>query len=143
MKFRALVVLALVFLMSCQRHYVSVSQRWIDGPNLASAKANTPDPRAENAPLGQMIVVDWVLSRDMLKQHPHIELDVIYWDYTTKTFSFPIKERMDWVTYKCLNEDYEKTGGILTYRAKILTEAGEVMREWRHQLWVNLIQLGE
>jgi hypothetical protein len=42
-----------------------------------------------------------------------------------------------------LNEEYEKSGGILTYKAQILTQEGEVFREWRHQLWVNLIQVSD
>lgn len=48
---------------------------------------------------------------------------------------------MGWVTYKLFNEEYDKTGGILTYKAEIVTEDGTVYREWKHQLWVNLIQI--
>ncbi len=50
---------------------------------------------------------------------------------------------MGWVTYQLLNEEYNAVDGILTYKAEIITEDGEVFCDWKHQLWVNLITLKE
>ncbi len=140
MKLYLIAILA-ILLVGCQRHYLSVSQQWVDGDYLASSKVKTPDPRAANPPVGQMLVVDWFVPRDLLKQHPHIELDLIFWDYTTKKVIFPVESTLSWVTYQCFNQEYKDTKGILTYKATLVTEEGHVFREWKHQLWVNLIEV--
>ena len=106
---------------------------------LASSHVKTPDPRQDNPPIGQKLIVDWRVPNEIFKKKPEVVLHLILWDYTTRTVRIPIKRRMDYATYKLFNEDYEKTGGILTYKAEIVTADGQVFREWKHQLWVNLI----
>lgn len=137
----ALLGITLLFSSGCEKYYVSVAQQWMDVRYLASTHVNTPDPRQLKPPIGQMIIIDWRVPKSLLKKHPHVELKVIYWNYTEKTVTFPIDQRMGWVTYKVIDEEYDATGGILTYKAEIVTEDGEKYREWKHQLWVNLITL--
>ena len=136
----ALLLFGLV-LGGCQKYYLSVCQQWIDARYLSSTHVNTPDPRQENPPIGQMLAIDWRVPEELLAKKPHIELDLIFWDYTQEQKTYPIHQRMGWATYKLLNEHYDKTGGILTYKAAIVTEDGTVYREWKHQLWVKLITL--
>ena len=50
---------------------------------------------------------------------------------------------MNYTTYSLLDEEYEKTGGILTYKACIVTQEGKIFKESKHQLWVNLIEIDE
>lgn len=140
MRFCCLVILALT-LVGCQRHYLSVSQQWVDGDYLASSKVKTPDPRKDHPPLGQLLVVDWFIPQEILRQEPHVELDIIFWDYTQKKVILPVDTTLSWGTYRCFNEEYEKTQGILTYKAALVTKTGKVFREWKHQLWVNLIEV--
>lgn len=143
---RVLLIFCVALLLSlggCSQYYLSIAQQWIDVRYLASMHAKTPDPRQDHPPLGQMLVLDWRVPSEILKKKPQVVLDLIFWDYTTKTVLIPIKKRFDYTTFKLLNEDYDKTGGILTYKAKIVTEEGEVFREWKHQLWVNLITLDQ
>ncbi|MBI3236159.1 MAG: hypothetical protein HYZ48_00375 [Chlamydiales bacterium] len=132
---------ALVCLASsgCEKYYASVTQQWIDVRYLASTHVKTPDPRQAHPPIGQMLVVDWRVPKSLLKKNPQVQLTMIFWDFTEKTICFPIEERMGWVTYSLLNEEYDKTGGIITYKAEILDEDGSLFREWKHQLWVELI----
>ncbi|MES2121369.1 MAG: hypothetical protein V4492_01160 [Chlamydiota bacterium] len=133
----------LTTLAGCSQYYLSIAQQWVDVRYLASTHAKTPDPRQDHPPIGQMLVLDWRVPTEILKKKPRVLLDLIFWDYTTKTVEIPIRKRLDYATFKVLNEDYEKTGGILTYKAKIVTQDGEVFREWKHQLWVNLITLDQ
>jgi hypothetical protein len=130
---------ALLVLPGCRQYYLSVSQQWVDVEYLASTHVHTPDPRQAHPPVGQLLALDWRVPEDVFKQDPEVVLDLVLWDYTTRQVRIPIKRRMDFTTYRLLNEDYEKTGGILTYRAMIVLRDGEIFREWRHQLWVNLI----
>jgi hypothetical protein len=127
----------------CRQYYLSVCQEWVDVRYLASTHVGTPDPRQDHPPIGQMLILDWRIPQEIYNQKAQIVLDLIFWDYTEKQIQIPVKRRMDFATYKLFNEDYEKTGGILTYKAQIVTQDGKVFREWRHQLWINLISVSE
>jgi hypothetical protein len=138
-----LLPLSLIFFSSCQQYYLSICQEWVDVRYLASTYVGTPDPRQDHPPIGQMLILDWRVTKEIFQKNPEIVLDLIFWDYTTRQVHIPIKRRMDFATYRLFNEDYEKTGGILTYKAKIVTQDGMVFREWKHQLWVNLITMDQ
>lgn len=86
-----------------------------------------------------MLAIEWQLPLDLLPKNPLVQLDVIFWDNVERHYVWPICDRIGYVTLKIINEEFEKTGGVLTYRARVLTEEGDIFREWRHQLWVNLI----
>jgi hypothetical protein len=86
-----------------------------------------------------MLILNWRVPEDVFDKKPVVVLDLILWDYTTRQVTIPIEHKMDFATYRLLNEEYEKSGGLLTYRAKIVTEEGTALYTWSHQLWVNLI----
>lgn len=141
--FFSLLLLCAALFSGCRPYYLSICQEWVDVRYLASYQAGTPDPRLAHPPLGQKLILDWRVPKEIYKRNPEVVLDLILWDYTKRQIRFPIKSRMDYATYRLLNEEYEKTGGILTYRASIVTEDGEIFREWKHQLWVNLITIDQ
>jgi hypothetical protein len=130
-----------VMLTGCRQYYLSVSQQWLDAQYLASTHVATPDPRQLSPPVGQMLVINWRLPEAIFASKPRVVLDLILWDYTTREVSFPIEQRMDFTTYRLVDQDYEKSGGILTYKARIVTGEGELFREWKHQLWTPLITI--
>jgi hypothetical protein len=133
----------LLLLTGCQQYYLSVAQQWVDAQYLASSSVATPDPRQEDPPVGQMLVVNWRVPDEIFLQKPHIELDLILWDYSTRHVTIPLKHRMDYTSWRLVDEEYHRTGGILTYKARLITEEGEVFREWKHQLWTELIVIEE
>jgi hypothetical protein len=138
--------LVLFFLLvcgGCRQYYLSICQEWVDVRYLASSHVLTPDPRQDHPPIGQMLILDWRVPKDIFNRRPEVVLDLILWDYTTRQVKIPIKRRMDFATYRLFNEEYERTGGILTYKAQIVTEDGKIYREWKHQLWVNLITIDQ
>lgn len=126
---------------SCGKYYLSVDQQWVDVNSLASMHIGTPDPRQAQPPTGQMLIIDRRVPKSVLDQKPYVLLDIIYWDYTTKTIQIPMKRRMAYKTYKLFGGEYQNKGGILTYMAKIVTEDGKVFKESKHQLWVELIKV--
>jgi hypothetical protein len=130
---------ALLFFSGCRQYYLSICQEWVDVRYLASTHVGTPDPRQEHPSIGQMLILDWRIPKEILKKKPEVVLDLILWDYSTRQIRIPMRRRMDFATYRLFNAEYEKTGGILTYKAEIVTQDGHVFREWKHQLWVNLI----
>ncbi len=138
-----LLPILMFFLPGCRQYYLSVCQEWIDIRYLASSHVSTPDPRQEHPPVGQKLILDWRVPKEILNEKPEVVLNLILWDYTTRQVRIPIKRRMDFSTYWLLDEEYQKTGGILTYKATIETQNGKIFREWKHQLWVNLITINQ
>lgn len=135
--------LALLFLTGCEKYYLSLTDQNINVDYLASVGAGTPDKRQQNPPFGEMIVMDWRIPKELLKQNPVIDLHVIYGNYTEKTFHYPLKKRMGYVTYKDIDAEYAEAKGIITYRANIRLEDGTIYRDWKHQLWTNLITVSD
>lgn len=133
--------LALFTLSSCSRYYVEVYQQKVDGTYLASVHVGTPDPRLANPPYGQLLVAEWQIPLELLPKYPFLELDVIFWDNIQRRYVFPINHRKGFERLFIIDDEFVKTGGILAYRARIKTEDGKIFREWRHQLWVNLITI--
>ncbi len=138
-----LLPILMFFLPGCRQYYLSVCQEWIDIRYLASSHVSTPDPRQEHPPVGQKLILDWRVPKEIFNEKPEVVLNLILWDYTTRQVRIPIKRRMDFSTYWLLDEEYQKTGGILTYKATIETQNGKIFREWKHQLWVNLITINQ
>jgi hypothetical protein len=133
-------ILFFLFLFSaCGRSYLSLSQEKVDVRYLASTHARTPDPRQANPPMGQRIIMNWWLPSQIFAQKPRLDLHLIFWNNTEKIISYPLRSRVGTKVYFLLGEEFITTEGILTYKAAIVTENGEVFSEWKHQLWVNLI----
>jgi len=133
-------MLLFLFLVSCSR-YVEVKRLKVNSRTLASSWVNSPDPAKENPPLGEMLFIDWQVPGQLLYRNPELKLYVIYWDNQEKVYTWPINRRKGYETFSLLDEDFIRTGGFLTYRAEIVTEDGCIYRDWKHQLWVNLIKM--
>lgn len=134
-------LLSLFLLAGCDKYYISMHQQSIDQRYLASSHASTPDYRQKNPPIGQMVVVEWHIPPEILKKSPTAEVYIVFWNYVEKKVTFPIDSKWGYKTFTLLNDEYLKTGGILTYRADIVTKDHVVYKEWKHQLWVNLIHV--
>lgn len=137
------IFIVFLLLLGCEKYELSVHQQKIDVDYLASVHVGSPDPRQAHPPMGQVLMVQWWVPRELLEEHPKILLHVIFWDYTEKTIEFTVDRRIGYETYFIINEDFETTKGALTYKAELVTESGEIYREWKHQLWVKLIRLDE
>ncbi|MCX6990757.1 MAG: hypothetical protein NTX49_06835 [Chlamydiae bacterium] len=135
--------LALTLLPGCEKYYLSLTEQDINVNYLASITAATPDKRQQNPPFGEMIVMDWRIPKELLAKNPVIDLHVVYGNYTEKSFQYPIRKKMGYVTYKDLNDEFALTKGIITYSADIRLDDGTLYKSWKHQLWANLISLND
>jgi hypothetical protein len=135
-------LIPLMLLASCgKRSYLSLMQDRIDARYLASTHVGTPDPRQACPPYGQRIIIDWFLPEEISYQNPHIDLHLLFWNNTTEVVTYPIKGRMGNKVYYLLGKEFDEKKGVLTYKAEIVTEDGVVFTEWKHQLWVNFINV--
>jgi hypothetical protein len=114
-----------------------VQQQKIGPTYLASTNVGSPDPRIP--PNGQMILAEWWIPSRIVKQHPTLRIDVLFCDYTQDCVEFPINRTVGYETYSVLNKEFKETGGLLAYKAEIIDSDGEVLADWKHQLWVELI----
>ncbi|MBS4167473.1 hypothetical protein [Parachlamydia sp. AcF125] len=131
------------FLPSCSRQILTVQTEYLCHENLASYHVRTPDPLLENPPIGQRLLISWQLPpsiRDTQDLTLHIEL--LFRDHTKETKVVPIQQKTGTYAYALLNADYSNKKGILTYKVQLALN-NQILEEWRHQLWVELITLDE
>lgn len=141
MFFRISLIFLLSLFASCQRGALYVYQQKITPSYLASTNVATPDPRTP--PNGQMIVMEYIVPRDIRMMEPKLKLSVLFKDFSETVVEYPLRSRFGVETYSVLNENFKETGGFLAYRAEILTADGEVYADWKHQLWVKLIDIDD
>lgn len=113
----------------------------VDARYLASTHVGTPDPRQAHPPQGQRIVINWFLPSRVIEQGASLKLHILFWNYTTQVVNYPLKKQRGSTEYFLLDEAFERKKGILTYKAEVVTAEGEIFSEWKHQLWVNLIDI--
>ena len=140
-KYSLFLFFCLFLLSGCQKYYLTIYQQKVNQDSLASTYVGTPDPRQKNPPKGQELIVEWQIPKDVLKKNPKIYLTVIYRDYSEAQFIYPISYKSGYVVYSLLDGEFDRTKGLLSYKAEIRVEEGEVFRFWQHQLWVNIIRL--
>ena len=143
MSLRQCLILSLLLLCGCEKYYVAVKREYVDQLKLASTFVGSPDPRQKNPPKGQELIIEWRLPQDALDQELTLVLSVIYKNHSEETFCYPVDRRRGVITYALLDEAYRKTEGFLTYKAEIKTLDGMIVKEWKQQLWVDLIVIDE
>ena len=132
-------ILFLLFVCtSCQKYYVNVQKQHVGRGSLASTFVQSPDPLQKDPPKGERLVINWRIPEPALGPDVHLELTMIMKDYTQLTKTYPLKNAFGYLTFDLLNDDYRKTGGLLTYKAEI-KDKGAVMEAYEQVLWTELI----
>ena len=115
----------------------------VDRDQLASTYVGSPDPRQKNPPSGQELIIEWRLPPEAIKETLRLQLSLLYRDYTQETVCYPIAKRRGAITYALLNKKFKEKRGFITYKAEIVDEQGEVIKEWKQLLWTDLITIEE
>lgn len=119
-----------------QNHYLSED-------DLASYYVQAPDPMLACPPLGQRLYITWSLPENYM----------CYKDlYLAGVIRFGNKEEDRWTKlirnssgsfmYYLVGDAYFEKKGIQTFVIEVIGD-GQVLEEWRHQLWVELITFNE
>lgn len=124
---------------SCSRPALVLQQQQINPNYLASVNVGTPDPRTP--PKGQMIVAEWWVPSRILELDPVLKLTILFRNYTQECVEFPIESTIGYETYSVLGKNYKETCGLLAYKAEIVDCEGEILADWKHQLWTELIAI--
>jgi hypothetical protein len=131
---KSILICALFCLAGCYQHHLFVLQEWVDGDMLASAKVGTPDPRSEDPPVGQKLLIAWSFPTGMFDQGLTMRVDMRLWSNEEQTILIPV-ERLKGTTslfFPCPDQ-------ILTYRIQVVAADGSVVENWEHQFWTPLV----
>lgn len=132
-----------LLLSSCEKHYVAVTKVDINRSSLASGFAGTPDPRQMFPITGQQLVIEWNLPSTVRRQELFLDLSLVYRDYSEETLRYELTSSRGELSYFLLGENFEEKKGLMTYKADIKTQEGEILKTWQHKLWIKLITLDE
>ena len=128
---------------SCCKKYLTVQTDYLTNKDLASYYVGTPDPRQNCPTVGQRLIVSWVVPKNYLcYTNLRLEVTMRFRNREEHKEIFPISKTRGTYVYTLLNDDYFSSRGILTYKVDLI--GGEtIFEEWRHRIWIDLIQVGQ
>lgn len=136
-------ILPLLALSGCTQSFLSVHTDYLSHENLASYHVQTPDPLLNDPPIGQRLLVNWSFPKDFLAYEDlHLEITIRFRNREQLTERVSLCKRSGTFVYRLLNDDYIAKRGILTYKVDLVGN-GAVLEAWRHQIWTDLIFIGE
>lgn len=136
------VFLLLVFIgFSCQKYSLHVTKLSLNQKSLASSFTKTNDPRLNSGLEGEELVIQWALSRENFCKVKGLVLDIIYKNFETEKVFYPIETKVGMQGFFVLGEKYNKTKGLLTYKAEIVDEDMVPITSWTQKMWFNLLKI--
>ncbi|MDN3508192.1 MAG: hypothetical protein P0S94_04655 [Simkaniaceae bacterium] len=127
-------ILLLLLFTACDKYYVDVKKEQISRATLASSYVGSPDPRQQNPPSGEKLMITWRLPKEALKDPLTLKIQIIYTDFEEETKLLPIDSR------RGLHITPLSKKPILSYKAEIVTLSGKEIESWTHQLFFKLIK---
>ena len=124
---------------SCSSSYIGVNKIKTDKLTFASRFAKSPDPRALNPPKGEKLYINWSLPIQFEAHKYRMQVDLVYRNLTKETLVFPIKRRAGAKIIELLGKEFTEKKGFLVYKLQIVSIDGEVVTDYTHRMWVDLI----
>lgn len=142
MKLNLLFFIIFNFLMvGCSSEYLTIYTDYLSHENLASYHIGTPDPQLNNPPIGQRLLISWSLPKNYLqKEDLHLDIIIRFRNREELKQNVAIFKSSGTYIYSLLNDEYFEKKGILAYKIDLVTK-DEIIEEWRHQLWTELLKL--
>jgi hypothetical protein len=121
--------------------YLYVQQEAVDSSFLASAHVSTPDPRAEDPPIGQRLLIRWDFPKSIFDQNLTLFATIRFWDSHEELLQLPLLRKTDTTFFFFPKEatGSKSQGKILTYRITIQNGSGCEVACWEHPFWTPLI----
>jgi hypothetical protein len=132
--FFKVVAALIVFVTPCHAR-LEVRSQPLYPDYLASMQVNTLDPRKPIF-FGEQVVIFYTFPSCIEGQA--VQLTLRYKNREIECYTHtPTAQSGHW-TYRLVDEEYWKRGGILSYKVDLLVN-NEIIEEWRHHLWVEII----
>lgn len=133
----------LLFSIACTSQKLNVFSTYITQETLASYHVGTPDPCLNSPPVGQKLYMSWKLPPCYLEFQPlELKLSIIFHNRQRITETYPITKLKGSYVYSLLNKDFFEREGLFAYKVELIGN-DEVLDEWRHLMWVELISFEE
>jgi len=138
---RQIVSIAMLFLFcSCSQNYLYVQKHYINKDYLASSHVHTPDPRQEDPPVGESLIISWDFPYSLFKKNLSLDITVRFWDNEESILSYPVLYKRGVKDCFFPNKKDELARDVLTYKIVVTDEEGQEVSVWKHQLWADLIK---
>jgi len=138
-----LFVFLLIALTSCCRAPLSVHTDFLRREKLASFNVDTPDPSLSYPRLGQRLLVDWSLNSCYANYSVlQLEIRIRFGDRSEVTRYATLNQLSGVYIYILEGEEFIQKKGIFTYKVDLIGD-NCVLHTWQHQLWKELINVGE
>jgi hypothetical protein len=119
---------------------VTVDRYAVLPSELPSVYIDSPDPMKANPTQGQVLDVSYSIKALEKKKMPYLLLlKVIYKNLEEETLSYTVFNEKGGFEFSVLDEKFLATGGVLTYKAELMTFDGDPIAEYKHKLWFDLI----
>jgi hypothetical protein len=131
-------LLLVPLLTGCGGTYLSVQTDYLTEENLASYHVGTPDPLLYCGSVGQRMLVSWTIPKSCPGMY--IVIHLRYRDREEEVIQLnDLRPRGSYIYY-LMNDEYFEKGGIATFKVELFS-GDTLIEEWRHQLWVDLIEI--
>lgn len=131
----------LASLVGCYKNHLYVQQEWVDSQFLASAHVGTPDPRLADPPEGQGLLLAWRFPDHLFEENLIFVITVRLWNNSEKILTKSVEEQRGSMAFYFPNKGLEQDLRILTYKIEVFNEEDELVEEWKHHFWRELIEL--
>lgn len=138
---RFLYFLIFAILSGCNTCPLHLHTEYIGIEQLASYYVRAPDPKLCCPDIGQRLVISWNLQEKIFC-YPDLRLvvSIQFKNGEEKVITYPVNNSHQTILHYCVNEDFERTGGIITYKAE-LRSGVYCLEIWKHLLWNETIRL--
>lgn len=128
---------------ACQPPLLQVQTEFFSKKNLASQRVGTPDPIKDLCLTGQRLVINWNFPKNWSPDlEPILHLNMRFKKQQEETNYFLIHKRKGYCFYELTQQAYQEKGEIISYQVKIM-DGNDLLCDWRHPLWSQLITLEE
>lgn len=131
-------IAALLILTGCNRNHLFIHTDFVGYDSLASFHVGTPDPELACPDYGQQLHIAWFFPCDFPFENLVIRAKIRFKNLKETEWILPIEKPRDRASYILLNEAYDETGGILSYKIDLF-DGTSILEEYEHALWTELI----
>lgn len=126
----------------CDKH-LSVQTQYLNRSSLASFHIGTPDPQLHFPRIGQQLLIEWKFPKSYLCENClQIQYTIRFGNRSEIIETIPVEKCNSYYVFDLSSDQFCERGGIRTYKVEVLYQ-GEIIESWYHQLWVELISVGE
>jgi len=106
----------------------------LDHDYLASTHVGTPDPRQDDPPLGQRLLVSWKFPGNIFNQGLKLVMVARFWDQSEEVIEQILERSWSYLELYFPSK-------LLTYKVEVFNFEGDKVGLWEHHFWTQLIDI--